>query len=221
MSEIIHKNRPVYAVLLAAGESRRCRPKKLFLPWGRVTVLERSVSNLLDSGVEKTVVVLGHEPAPLQRLLINKDCLVVINREYRRGMASTFLAGIREIKSALSPPPDAGYLLALADAPFIDPDIVNRLVAAYRDEKADIVVPTYKEKRGHPSIFSGVFSSEIADSIDRGGMRELLRKYPERIHHLPVETEAVLEDIDTYADYKKQYDKYGVNTFAPGARTEK
>ena len=163
--------RPVYAVLLAAGESRRCRPKKLLLPWGEKKVLEKSVANLTGSRAEETVVVLGHDPEPLQKILARLPCLVTRNRDYRRGMASSFLTGIIEIRKAFSPPADAGFLLALADAPFIDPKIVNMLVDAYRTKKADIVVPVCNGRRGHPSIFHGRFSDEVAAG-DPGGRGE-------------------------------------------------
>jgi len=39
----------VSAILLAAGESKRLRMPKLLLPFGKSTILEQTIDNLLNS----------------------------------------------------------------------------------------------------------------------------------------------------------------------------
>ena len=49
----------IWAVVLAAGESRRMGTQKLLLPFGDATVVEAVVRTALASRVDRALVVLG------------------------------------------------------------------------------------------------------------------------------------------------------------------
>ncbi len=53
------------AIILAAGRSSRMGRAKALLPIGGVTSLERVAGSLRAAGVERIVVVTGHEHAAL------------------------------------------------------------------------------------------------------------------------------------------------------------
>ena len=50
----------ISAILLAAGEAIRMGKPKQLLPFGKSTVLEQAIDNLLGSQVDEIVVVVGH-----------------------------------------------------------------------------------------------------------------------------------------------------------------
>lgn len=199
--------KPVYAILLAAGESKRCRPNKLFLPWGEETVLERSVANLLNSRLA-VVVVLGHQAKRAEALLKGKDCHLAKNPDYLEGMGSSVIRGVAYCLENLIGEEAAGIMLALGDEPFIEREVIDRLVASFRESSKGIVVPAYRGRRGHPPIFHSRYAEELMEAAERTGARELFRRYPDEVAQVEVETDAILLDIDTKEDYERLFDKF-------------
>ena len=51
----------IWAIVLAAGESKRMGSPKMLLPWMGKSIIEQVVENVLSSGVSGAVVVLGAE----------------------------------------------------------------------------------------------------------------------------------------------------------------
>ena len=49
----------IWAIVLAAGESRRMGSPKMLLPYEGMTIIEKVLENVLASNVEKVVTVLG------------------------------------------------------------------------------------------------------------------------------------------------------------------
>ena len=58
-----------WAILLAAGESSRMGQLKALLPWRGATLIEHQVASLFEGGVDRIVVVVGHEADRLVLLL--------------------------------------------------------------------------------------------------------------------------------------------------------
>ena len=56
----------IWAIILAAGESKRMGSPKMLLPWMGRTIIEQVVENVLSSEVSGAVVVLR---LPARRLL--------------------------------------------------------------------------------------------------------------------------------------------------------
>ncbi|MQF94116.1 MAG: hypothetical protein FI731_00360, partial [SAR202 cluster bacterium] len=50
-----------WAILLAAGESSRMGQLKALLPWQGATLIEHQLHSLLNAGIDRVVVVLGHD----------------------------------------------------------------------------------------------------------------------------------------------------------------
>jgi molybdenum cofactor cytidylyltransferase len=199
----------VYAIILAAGESRRFSPQnKLFLPCGHETILEASVRNILNSRVDGTVVVVGHQADRVEKLLGKFSSRLVFNPDYRKGMGSSVVVGIDYWLERIGLSPSAGFLFALGDQPFIPPAVIDDLIGKYRDTGADIVTPVFQGRRGHPSIFNRKYANEIREVAGRWGAREILLRHPDKILSVPVETGAIIRDIDTPEGYEAALDDF-------------
>jgi len=68
----IKRDKPVMvsAILLAAGEGKRMGRPKLLMPFGRYTVLEQTIDNLLSSNVDEVVVVLGARAGEIKHVIL-------------------------------------------------------------------------------------------------------------------------------------------------------
>ncbi len=198
--------RPVYAIVLAAGESRRCAPRnKLFLPWDGSVILDSVVSRVLASRAAATAVVTGHQADRAADLLEKLPCRTVFNPAYRSGMGSSLVAGLDYWLSRTGLSPGAGFLVVLGDQPFITPAIIDRVIAAYQSSTKEIVVPVVRGRRGHPPVFHRSLAGEIREVAGKWGAREVLRRHPEMILPVEVEAEDILRDIDTMEDWGRTY----------------
>ncbi len=115
---------PTTAVVLAAGLGTRIHdgPKPLARVAG-LSLLERVVLGLREAGVQRIIVVIGHEADDLRRFASERglDVEFVENPGYRRGNASSVLLGGRTAGGR--------FLLAMVDHVF-DPDLASRVLAS-------------------------------------------------------------------------------------------
>jgi molybdenum cofactor cytidylyltransferase len=163
------------------------------------------VSRVLASRVTATVVVTGHQADLVNSLLEKSPSRLVFNPDYRSGMGSSLISGIDYWVAQPDLSSEAGFLVVLGDQPFISPEIIDRVIEAYQSSQAEIVVPVNRGRRGHPPIFHRCLTEEIRKVAGRWGAREVLRRYPEKILPVEVESEEILQDIDTLEDWGRTY----------------
>ena len=147
------------------------------------------------------LVVLGHardKIAATLAPLLDERTRIVENPDYLQGMLSSVQAGCRA-----APPETEWFLIALGDQPSLSPEVVRQVLAAATPEQ-DLVIPSYGGRRGHPLLISARYRDEIATLSPEVGLRELMQRHPDRILHLPVDTDAVLHDMDTPEDYERE-----------------
>ena len=69
-----------------------------------------------------------------------------------------------------------------------------------------IIIPLYKGKRGHPTLFP----RNVIEEIFEGGiLRDIIDKNRSRLKFLNVQDEGVILDMDTKEDYDKVLKKIG------------
>lgn len=142
----------IAAIVLAAGAASRFgEPKqRLLLP----RVLER----LAATPLEDIVVVAGaHELDPGGARLV--EC-----PEWERGPGASLRCGL----SALSDETEAA-VVCLADGPNLAPAAVERVVAAWRAGRGEVVAASYDGSRGHPVVLGRDAWASVPDD----GMRAL------------------------------------------------
>ena len=91
-------------------------------------------------------------------------------------------------------------LVCLADHPLVAAETFRLLMAEHRQTPDAILIPAYGEKRGHPSLFPHALITELATLPT---LRDVIRAYPGRVRVVAVNDPAVIEDMDTPADYRK------------------
>jgi len=160
------------------------------------SLLARCAQRLARPGVERLIVVLGHEAERVSAAAdAPESALYLRNAAFREGgMLSSILCGLDAAE-------DLGFdavLLHPVDHPFVAEATVDRVVAALRDGAA-IAAPSFEGRRGHPGAFArAVWPLLRAASEDRGA-RAVLHQNPERVVH--VEGDAgCTAGIDTPAD---------------------
>jgi molybdenum cofactor cytidylyltransferase len=171
---------------------------KQLLPFGSSTVIETCLENLLNSKAAEVIVVLGHRQEEIQARIQHLPVKIVINENYSQGMSSSIKCGIQAVS------PDAqAVIIALADQPMISSDIIDRLIEAYQTQGKKIVIPTYEGRGGHPILIDLAYREEILNVDPQIGLRQVVWNHPGETRRLTVETDAVIQNINTWEDYQR------------------
>jgi molybdenum cofactor cytidylyltransferase len=188
----------IRGILLAAGYSRRFGSNKLLkaLPAGTtragMPIAVATAHHLLDV-LPESLAVVRPRAQQLGKLLRDAGCNTVVCKNASEGMGTSLAAGVRSA-------PDAdGWVVALADMPFILPDTIRSVAQALRAGAA-IAAPSFRGERGHPVGFARRFYPELSALRGDEGARLLLAQHPESIVLLEVEDRGVLRDIDKPSD---------------------
>lgn len=190
----------IIGVVLSAGESSRMGRPKALLPIEGQRFIERIIRVLDLSRVGRTIVVLGHHAEQLRGQIEHLPVEIVINPGYQSGQLSSLQAAIRHIERDDR---CAGMLVHLVDHPFIDVALVDKLIDGFFETKKLIVVPRYKEKRGHPVIFSRGLFRELLDAPVDQGAKAVVNAHRQDTLEIDWQDEGIILDIDTPELYRQ------------------
>jgi molybdenum cofactor cytidylyltransferase len=191
----------VAALVLAAGMSRRMAPlNKLLigLPSGQ-TMIAQTVDRVLASSASPVIVITGHEEVQIKQALVGKNVRFVFASDHAGGLAASLRAGV----SALSENVGAA-VICLGDMPLIDPETINRMVAAFDpSEGREIIIPTFDGQRGNPVLWGRRFFSALAALSGDSGARQIFHKHMEFVSEVNASNDSVLRDFDTLDSLQK------------------
>lgn len=199
------------AVIVSAGLSSRMGAFKPMLPFGGETIIRHNVTTLLNAGCSPVCVVTGFRSELLKEHLAGLPVLCVENTDYRTTqMLDSVKLGLAAVKDSCE-----CVLFTPGDACAYQNDTVSSLL----DSGADICIPVFNGKRGHPVMISCRFIPRILSYEGEGGLGGALASLaspaddrteagsgPETcavIKELPVNDPGILLDADTPEDYKK------------------
>jgi len=189
----------ISALLLAAGKGERMGEVKQLLSLGEKRMIEAALDNLQGSRCDEIIVVLGFAVDEVRPLVEGKErVMVVINPQFKEGMSTSIQQGLKEIS-----PRAKGILIALADQPFIPPEVINALIEGFQGGAKGIVLPVYEGKRGHPVILDRKkYEAELFELQGDVGGKEIVGKHPEDVLEIEVASKGVVIDIDAPEDYQ-------------------
>ncbi len=196
----------ISAIVLAAGEAKRMGRNKMLLPWQGKTLLEQVLGALLHSQVDEIILVLGHEAGRIREKISARGIKIAINPVYQEGMSASLRYGLSIMDKAAE-----AFLVALGDQPGIRKETINQLIDAFHRTlpRKNIVLPTYRSKPGHPVLFGIQYREAMAGLSGDVGGRQILIDHPEDILALEMDTDEVLQDIDTPEDYREYLKRKG------------
>ena len=185
----------ISAILLAAGRSERMGAFKPLLPFGKTTVLQSCINYLEEAGVEDIVVVTGHRAGALRNELVDSKVRVALNEDPTSEMGTSIVRGAELLSEY------AGLLVALVDHPAVPPDVVTALINQWR-AGAKLVIPTWNGRGGHPVLIDSDYHSELLRLDQKRGLKSLFDSHRTEIVRLPVDSQYVAQDMDTWDDYR-------------------
>ncbi len=186
----------IAGLVLAAGRGERFGGGKLLakLASGK-TILETTIVGMLAALSDVTVVVRRDDAllALVESRFGRASVKIVINDDADEGLASSIACGVAANPTA------GGWLIALADMPFVQRETIDALVAQLQSPAA-IVVPTFAKQRGHPVGFGRNYKDELLSLRGDSGARRIVRRHADLVREVPVADSGILKDIDTRTD---------------------
>lgn len=190
----------VGAVVLAAGKSERMGRKKLLLNLNGKTLIVSILDALNNASIDEQVVVVGHKSEEILEAVESKleTIKIAVNTDYEQGMISSFQKGLELLTSV-----DSTFLV-LGDEPIVDSDFLYLMIQEMENNqnKALIISPIYKGKKGHPLLFHRKLFEEIQKLRAPQTLRDVIHIYADRMIVVDA-PEWTIMDIDTSEDYAR------------------
>jgi molybdenum cofactor cytidylyltransferase len=189
----------VTAVVLAAGQSQRMGRTKQLLTWRGTTILGQTLQNLKRSAAHDILVISGHQAESVESIAASEGVSSIRNPQYATGeMLSSLKAAVKQLPGKVS-----AVLVALADQPMVEPEIVDRLLQAFWQGRGQLIAPVYEGQRGNPVLIGRLFFDELLGLPPEAAPKALLKRHEDELFLLPVETDSVLRDLDHLDDYRR------------------
>lgn len=192
----------LFAVIPAAGHSRRMGRPKLLLEFGGKTVIRRLLDVLDRPEIADRIVVIRPDDEPLRVEAAAAGARIVLPGVPPPEMRESVEAALAEIRLVHDPRPEDGWLLIPADYPLISSRLLDELIAAWHCLRPGILVPVVEGRRGHPVFFSWKLAAEVAAIPPDCGLNWMVRERQDQLVEYPVADRGALLDVDTPADYR-------------------
>ncbi len=192
----------IIGLILAGGRGRRFDPtgrrNKLLatLPDGQ-SVLHHSCRNML-AWVDRLVVVTGPQIVVLRPTVQDLDIGWAECPSVDLGIGTTLKAGIAHTK------PGLGWLVGLADMPFVTPQTYRAMVEALRTG-ARLARPVLGDQPGHPVACAVAMRDALAGLPDEAGLAALARIEPGTLRKIQVNDPGCVRDIDFPGDLPSMF----------------
>ena len=190
----------VVGILLAAGRGSRFGGDKLIAPLSSSapgapagTPLGVAAARNLVAALPDSIAVVRPGDVGLSRLLGATGIRVVECPDADAGMGASLACGACAAADA------DGWVVALADMPWIDPATIGKVADALR-AGASIVAPALRGQRGHPVGFSRRHQAALAALTGDVGARGLLQRNAADLTVVDVDDPGICGDVDRPAD---------------------
>ena len=193
----------IWAIVLAAGESKRMKTPKMLLPFQGKTMIETVIYNILIAGIENVIVVLGSGSDEI--LLVTGKLPVVHchNENFKEGMLSSVKKGFSCLPGSFD-----AVLVFPGDQPLISPTTTRMIISEYYKSGKGIVTPSFENKRGHPVLIDRKYRKDVEILDEKNGLRSLALEFHDDVLEVFTGDPGILKDFDTPEEYLNEVIKH-------------
>ena len=111
-------------------------------------------------------------------------------------MASSIKTGLKRVSKK-----NIGFLIVQADMPLISKNIINSICYAIRNNKKEIIAPTYKGKIGNPVGFKISIIKKLNKIRGDYGAKKMIQKNKIKLALIKVRSKSILKNFNTQKDF--------------------
>lgn len=186
------KRKPLAAVILSGGESRRMGSPKALVPYRGKTFVEHLIEITRHPRVEVTRIVVGAHADEIRGRLAAHANEIVLNAEWEKGQLSSIQAAVRSLPDGET----EGMILCPVDHPIVTAKLVARLIEEFDARGKSIALPMYHGRRGHPLIFRASLYQELLAASAEVGARQVVWAHEAATCVVATEEEGVVLNIN-------------------------
>jgi molybdenum cofactor cytidylyltransferase len=194
-SSAVEHTRPLAAVILSGGESRRMGAPKALIPYRGKTFVEHLLEVTRHPRVGVTRIVVGAHADEIRDKLSAHAAEIVVNVDWAKGQLSSIQAAIRGLPEGAT----AGIILCPVDHPIGSAALVAQIIAEFDSSGKAIVLPTYHGRRGHPVIFRASLYPELLAASADIGARQVVWAHANELREAATDEEGVVLNINDAA----------------------
>ena len=194
-SSVSSSNPRIGCILLAAGESKRLGQPKQLVKFKGSTLLQHAIDQATAINFEASVLVLGANAVTIQKEINPKSFSILINQDWRRGMASSLHLAIEQIEINLD-----GVLILVGDQPFVSEKLLQEMMSIF-GSSSDIVACSYKGINGVPALLGSDYFEALLTLEGDTGARKIIKKHLAKVKSITFEQGNF--DIDTPEDLNR------------------
>lgn len=170
----MHKKKNIGAIVLCGGESHRMGFPKAFLKTGEHTLLEKITTCYQTAGIEKPVIVLNHrffvDPWLPVINKVSEKSVVFKNQFPEKGRTFSIKSGLELMNEK------SCCFIQNIDNPDISDKLLKKMICVCKADS--YVVPTYKDKSGHPVLIGKSIMSHLSKlNSDSWILKDELKKF--------------------------------------------
>jgi molybdenum cofactor cytidylyltransferase len=184
--------KPLAAVILSGGESRRMGSPKALVPYRGKTFVEHLIEVTRHPRVGVTRIVVGAHADEIRARLAGYASEIVVNEDWANGQLSSIQTGVRSLPSGETD----GMILCPVDHPIVTAKLVARLIGEFDSSGKSIVLPIYRGRRGHPLIFRAALYDELLAASAEVGARQVVWSHEAETCAVPTDEEGVVLNIN-------------------------
>jgi len=172
---------------------------KALLPYRGKTFVEHLIEITRHPRIGITRVVLGAGAADIQQKLSVDPSFIVLNEDWAQGQLSSIQAAIRSLAAETT----EGLILCPVDHPLISAELVAQLILQFDSTGKQIVLPTYRKRRGHPAIFHASLYDELLRASPEVGARQVVWAHSQDVQEFATDEEGVVLNLNDPETLKK------------------
>ena len=168
---------------------------KQLLPLGPKPVIRHCLDSVIAAGITDIVVVLGAGSDEIQAAIGGMPVRTAVNNDPQSDMAGSVRLGLTQVA-----PDSTGVLVCLSDHPLVSAGTISTIVDTHRAHSDSIIIPLYRGRRGHPTLFP---RAVIGDIVRVASLRDVITSHAGKVRTVEVNDEDVVLDMDTPEDYER------------------
>lgn len=186
-------------VILAAGAATRMGKAKMLLPYGEQTILSHIIVEVQALNPAIICLVTGKYTAEIEAVVNVNSLELVPFDNWQAGMSASIQFGLSSLLEK-QPNIDA-VLFVVSDQPFLDRQLLFKMLDAFQQSGKGIVAAQYQQQFGTPVLFSHHYFPEIRLLEGDRGAKKMVEKQLEDVVLVDFPLGAL--DIDTAEDYAR------------------
>lgn len=184
--------------VLAAGSSSRMGAHKLLLDLSGRPLVAWSVMSAEASRAGEILVILGRDAGAVAAALPAGRHTNIVNDNAVRGQSTSLARAVTSIS------PDApGFIVVLADQPFMDARSIDAALDAARLSPEIVVMGVTASGAGHPVYLPRRLFPRIVALTGDMGARDIIAAERDSIIRVPLDNPYAQFDVDSPEDYAR------------------